>query len=311
MAGNRSVGRPRQYDDDVERRLILDAAYEALRDHGQGFTIANILSTAGVSTRSFYRHFDSKDALLAAMYLRDGQWAADRLAKRLVDAGSPREALEWWIDEIFSFTGSPRRAERVSVLGSLTGLRADGADGAELLVVGCGFGFGGAVVVELEAAFGAGTLELGPALGGVEVAGLDCFEALLGGKRLSAGPDQHDVAGAGHDGVGGTDGVAYAGDARHGTGRSRGAAHDRGVELVAAIRGEDGAPAGVEERAILERDDSGDDGIDGRAAAGQYLLAGAEGGREGIAVGALLPRRHSGAVDGAGAAVDDEHGLAG
>ena len=128
MAGNRSVGRPRQYDDDVERRLILDAAYEALRDHGQGFTIANILSTAGVSTRSFYRHFDSKDALLAAMYLRDGQWAADRLAKRLVDAGSPREALEWWIDEIFSFTGSPRRAERVSVLGSLTGLRADGAD---------------------------------------------------------------------------------------------------------------------------------------------------------------------------------------
>ena len=125
--GKRSVGRPRQFDDDVERRLILDAAYAALRDHGPDFTIANILSTAGVSTRSFYRHFDSKDTLLHAMYLRDGEWAAERLTKRLADASSPRAAVEWWIDEIFSFTRSPRRAERVSVLGSITGVRATGA----------------------------------------------------------------------------------------------------------------------------------------------------------------------------------------
>jgi AcrR family transcriptional regulator len=135
----RAVGRPRQFDDDVERRLILDAAYAALRDRGADFTIANILSTAGVSTRSFYRHFDSKDALLHAMYLRDGEWAAERLTKRLADAGSPREAVEWWIDEIFGFTRSLRRAERVSVLGSITGVRANGADevtarGRELLV---------------------------------------------------------------------------------------------------------------------------------------------------------------------------------
>lgn len=125
MTAKRSVGRPRQFDDDVERRLILDAAYVALRDRGQSFTIANILTAAGVSTRSFYRHFESKDALFAAMYLRDAQWAADRLAKRLVDARSAREAVGYWIDEIFSFTGSPRRAERVSVLGSITGHGAD------------------------------------------------------------------------------------------------------------------------------------------------------------------------------------------
>lgn len=130
MADKRTVGRPRQFDDDVERRLILDAAYAALRDRGQDFTIANILATAGVSTRSFYRHFDSKDALLCAMYLRDGEWAADRLSKRLSDAESPRQAVEWWIDEIFSFTRSPRRAERVSVLGSIMGTRAEGAERA-------------------------------------------------------------------------------------------------------------------------------------------------------------------------------------
>ncbi len=139
MADKRSVGRPRQFDDDVERRLILDAAYAALRDGGTDFTIANILGAAGVSTRSFYRHFDSKDTLLHAMYLRDGHWAAERLIKRLTDAESPRQAVVWWIDEIFGFTRSPKRAERVSVLGSITGVSVEGtedvaAKGRELLV---------------------------------------------------------------------------------------------------------------------------------------------------------------------------------
>ena len=139
MADKRSVGRPRQFDDDVERRLILDAAYSALRDRGTDFTVAHILSTAGTSTRSFYRHFESKDTLLHAMYLRDAEWAAERLTKRLTQATSPCEAVEWWIDEIFTFTRSPRRAERVTVLGSIMGIRAEGADevfarGRDLLI---------------------------------------------------------------------------------------------------------------------------------------------------------------------------------
>ena len=139
MAEKRSVGRPRQFDDDVERRLIFDAAYAALRDNGPDFTIAGILGVAGVSTRSFYRHFDSKVTLLHAMYSRDGQWAAERLTKRLTDAESPRQAVVWWIDEIFAFTRSPSRAERVSVLGSITGVSAEGTDdvaakGRELLI---------------------------------------------------------------------------------------------------------------------------------------------------------------------------------
>jgi len=90
VTGKRAVGRPRQFDDGAERQLILDAAYAALRDHGPDFTIVHILTNAGVSTRSFYRHFDSKDSLIHAMYLRDGEWAAERLTKRLTRA---RETL--------------------------------------------------------------------------------------------------------------------------------------------------------------------------------------------------------------------------
>jgi AcrR family transcriptional regulator len=124
----RPVGRPRQYDDASERRMILDAAYTALRDHGHDFTIGNILTTAGVSTRSFYRHFTSKDALLCAMYRRDAEWAAQRVAKRLAEAASPIAAVIDWIDEIFGFVGDSTRAERVAVLGSITGSRTEEID---------------------------------------------------------------------------------------------------------------------------------------------------------------------------------------
>jgi len=124
----RRVGRPRHLDDEAERRAILDAAYTALRDRGHDFTIADILAAAGMSTRSLYRHFESKDALLCAMYRRDAEWVAERLDRRLADATSPVDAVRRWIDEIFRFVLDPRRAERVSVLGSITGSRADGVE---------------------------------------------------------------------------------------------------------------------------------------------------------------------------------------
>ena len=125
-AGRRPVGRPRQYDDAVERELLLEAAYAALRDQGADFTIANILAAAGVSTRSFYRHFASKDALLCAMYRRDAEWVASRLEDRLAQATSATQAVELWVDEIFSFVRVPRRAERVAVLGSIMGSQTEG-----------------------------------------------------------------------------------------------------------------------------------------------------------------------------------------
>ena len=122
------MGRPRQYDDAVERGLIVDACYTALREHGADLTIAHILEAAGVSTRSFYRHFESKDALLCAMYRRDGEEAAQRLARRVADSATPREAVVSWVDEIFGFVRSSRRAERVSVFRSILANHAVGIE---------------------------------------------------------------------------------------------------------------------------------------------------------------------------------------
>lgn len=91
--------------------------------------MAHVLANAGVSTRSFYRHFATKDELLCAMYRRDSESVARRLQRRVADATSPAHAVELWIGEIFSFVRIARRAERVAVLSSIAANRANGAEG--------------------------------------------------------------------------------------------------------------------------------------------------------------------------------------
>ncbi len=56
-------------DPDV-RGAILAAAARCVRDQGLlGLNIAAVLERAQLSTRAFYRHFESKDQLVAAVFL--------------------------------------------------------------------------------------------------------------------------------------------------------------------------------------------------------------------------------------------------
>ena len=51
------------------------------------------------------------------------------VSKRLAEAGSPRQSVEWWIDEIFSFVRQAKRAEGVAVLSSISIAPAGGPGG--------------------------------------------------------------------------------------------------------------------------------------------------------------------------------------
>jgi AcrR family transcriptional regulator len=81
------------------RRAILAAASETLREQGvHGLSIAAVLQRAELSTRAFYRHFESKDELVSAVFLEMAIAEKRRLRRRMAAAGGPVEAVAAWID---------------------------------------------------------------------------------------------------------------------------------------------------------------------------------------------------------------------
>ncbi|HTY34898.1 TetR/AcrR family transcriptional regulator [Mycobacterium sp.] len=106
------IARPQQYvnhtvtprrkklppDPDV-RRAILDAASKSVREQGvRGLSVATVLERARLSTRAFYRHFDSKDQLVAAVFLEMTRSEVLRLKTKMSAATDPIEAVAAWID---------------------------------------------------------------------------------------------------------------------------------------------------------------------------------------------------------------------
>ena len=132
MADSKAVpatraGRPRRFEAEDELRILLDAALVVMERNGYvDAAVADILREADLSTRSFYRHFESKDQLLCALYRREAEAAAVRLQAKVEAAPSPRAALDAWIDEILSFGHHRAKAARVAVLGSPGAMRAEG-----------------------------------------------------------------------------------------------------------------------------------------------------------------------------------------
>lgn len=81
------------------RSALLDAATTVIREQGvRGLNVAEVLSRANLSTRAFYRHFDSKDELVAAVFLEMARAETRRLKRKMDAAGDPEEAVVAWID---------------------------------------------------------------------------------------------------------------------------------------------------------------------------------------------------------------------
>ena len=81
------------------RREILAAASTILREQGvRGLSIAAVLERAALGTRAFYRHFDSKDQLVAALFLEMAHAEERRLRRRMASATTEIDAVAAWID---------------------------------------------------------------------------------------------------------------------------------------------------------------------------------------------------------------------
>jgi AcrR family transcriptional regulator len=133
----RGPGRPRRFEPETERRLILQAAKKLLQENDyEDVNVGSILTESGLSTRSFYRHFASKDELLVAMFRTDAERIGQRLQEQVQTAGSPREGLEAWIDEMLRLRFDARTANRVAIFDSTSARRASGYADAEVEAVG-------------------------------------------------------------------------------------------------------------------------------------------------------------------------------
>ena len=81
------------------RNALLDAASKIVREEGvRSLNVAQVLNRAQLSTRAFYRHFDSKDSLVSAVFLEMARAETWRLKQRMAAAADPTEAVVAWID---------------------------------------------------------------------------------------------------------------------------------------------------------------------------------------------------------------------
>ena len=99
MTAPRTRRRSKLAPDPDVRRTIVAAALEALREQGvRGLSVAAVLDRAELSTRAFYRHFESKDQVVAAVFLEMAHAEKRRLHRKMTKAGNPVEAVAAWID---------------------------------------------------------------------------------------------------------------------------------------------------------------------------------------------------------------------
>ena len=81
------------------RRTIVAAASKIVREDGvRSVSVARVLTRAGIGTRAFYRHFDSKDQLVSAVFLDMARAETRRLRRRMAASSDPVDGVVAWID---------------------------------------------------------------------------------------------------------------------------------------------------------------------------------------------------------------------
>jgi AcrR family transcriptional regulator len=99
MNGQLTRRRSKLDPDPNVRCAIVAAASRSMHEHGvRGLSVATVLEHAQLSTRAFYRHFDSKDQLVAAVFLELARHETQRLRLKMADTADPVEAVVAWVD---------------------------------------------------------------------------------------------------------------------------------------------------------------------------------------------------------------------
>ncbi len=151
-----------------EVRRLLDAALEVMRQAGTASRprVSDIVAAAGLSNDAFYRHFPSKDALVAAL-LEDGtERLAGYLAHQMAKEATPAGKVRRWVEGVLSQTREEIAATTLAVLwngGSIGESAASGRHSASVPL--------GALLHEPFAQLGSASPELDASLAAHAVVG--------------------------------------------------------------------------------------------------------------------------------------------
>ncbi len=131
---------PLPLDDFDEREIIIAAAYRLVGNQVRPTPLRAILDEAGLSTRAFYRHFDSKDDLILTMFRARSGETIDNFRAIVESTHPPIEKLEAWVRRMIGaiFENTHRwsvvvSAEAYSVPGYIELLYATKAEVRETL----------------------------------------------------------------------------------------------------------------------------------------------------------------------------------
>ncbi|MFE4061590.1 TetR/AcrR family transcriptional regulator [Streptomyces sp. NPDC059096] len=110
MNAKEQRGRKPRVDVQRNRAALLKAAQSHFLQHGVGASLEAVAKEAGVGPGTLYRHFPTREALLAAVLQARSQELVARQA-RIAELGDASAALEQWLramEEYFSaFNGLP------------------------------------------------------------------------------------------------------------------------------------------------------------------------------------------------------------
>jgi AcrR family transcriptional regulator len=105
------------------REQLLTSAKSAFSDVGADVALEEIARRAGVGIGTLYRHFPTRDAILAAVYRREVEQLAAS-AKDLLETRPPGQALEAWLHLLVDYMATKR------VIAPA--LRADPGEGSQV-----------------------------------------------------------------------------------------------------------------------------------------------------------------------------------
>jgi AcrR family transcriptional regulator len=102
----------------TEVRRLLDAALAVIAKHGTTTRarVADIVAAAELSNEAFYRHFPSKDALVAALIEDGALRLASYVSHQMEKASTPQDQVRRWVEGVLSQTNEKTAATTLAVL---------------------------------------------------------------------------------------------------------------------------------------------------------------------------------------------------